>query len=72
MLKSRDSKGVFSKKIGDDSKRCHMIKEVVGSKEGGVFFSFLFVSKQNHLNMILSEQDQSMVFKLQQTLESPE
>lgn len=40
VLKSRDSKGVFSKKIGDDSKRCHMIKEVVGSKEGGFFFHF--------------------------------
>lgn len=57
ILKSRDSKGIFFKKIGDDGERC-IIKRISGSKEMGgmVFVSFLFISKQNHLSTILSEQ----------------
>lgn len=51
-----------------------MVKRVAGSKEcgkSGFFVSFLFANKQNYLSFILSEQDQSMVLKLQQTLETP-
>lgn len=53
VLKSRDSKGIFFKKIGGDGERC-MIKRVAGSKEVGgmVFVSFLFISKQNYLSTI--------------------
>lgn len=47
----------FLNKITGNRERCRMVKKVAGAKKvgGAGFVSFLSVSKQNYLNLILSE-----------------